>query len=92
VAKTEVVALEVPDIPGGLAGILSTLDKAGSMWSTCTLSSSGRGERDHHFPFRRTGQGDPGTSGCGSPGASGGGSLRPLTPAGSVDSFTRLTE
>jgi hypothetical protein len=29
VAKTEVVALEVPDSPGGLAGILSTLDKAG---------------------------------------------------------------
>ena len=29
VSKTEVVALEVPDSPGGLAGILSTLDKAG---------------------------------------------------------------
>jgi hypothetical protein len=29
VAKTEVIALEVPDSPGGLAGILSTLDKAG---------------------------------------------------------------
>ena len=29
VRVTEVVALEVPDIPGGLAGILSTLDKAG---------------------------------------------------------------
>ena len=28
VAKTEVVALEVPDKPGGLAGILATLDKA----------------------------------------------------------------
>ena len=28
VAKTEVIALEVPDSPGGLAGILSTLDKA----------------------------------------------------------------
>jgi hypothetical protein len=29
VAKTNVIALEVPDSPGGLAGILSTLDKAG---------------------------------------------------------------
>jgi hypothetical protein len=29
VAKTAVIALEVPDSPGGLAGILSTLDKAG---------------------------------------------------------------
>jgi hypothetical protein len=29
VAKTQVIALEVPDTPGGLAGILSTLDKAG---------------------------------------------------------------
>ncbi len=29
VAKTEVIALEVPDAPGGLAGILSALDKAG---------------------------------------------------------------
>jgi hypothetical protein len=29
VAKTQVIALEVPDSPGGLAGILSTLDKAG---------------------------------------------------------------
>jgi hypothetical protein len=29
VAKTEVIALEVPDSPGGLAKILSTLDKAG---------------------------------------------------------------
>jgi hypothetical protein len=28
VAKTEVVAIEVPDIPGGLAKILSTLDGA----------------------------------------------------------------
>ena len=28
VAKTEVIALEVPDKPGGLAGILATLDKA----------------------------------------------------------------
>ena len=28
VAKTEVVALEVPDRPGGLAGILVSLDKA----------------------------------------------------------------
>jgi hypothetical protein len=28
VAMTEVIALEVPDSPGGLAGILSTLDKA----------------------------------------------------------------
>lgn len=26
VAKTEVIALEVPDVPGGLAGILSILD------------------------------------------------------------------
>jgi len=29
VAKTEVIALEVPDAPGGLAGILATLDRAG---------------------------------------------------------------
>jgi len=29
VAKTEVIALEVPDSPGGLAGILSVLDKSG---------------------------------------------------------------
>jgi hypothetical protein len=29
VAKTEVIALEVQDSPGGLAGILSTLDRAG---------------------------------------------------------------
>ena len=29
VAKTEVLAVEVPDSPGGLAGILSTLDKGG---------------------------------------------------------------
>ena len=28
VAKTEVIALEVPDVPGGLAGILSVLDAA----------------------------------------------------------------
>lgn len=28
VSKTEVVALEVPDKPGGLSGILATLDKA----------------------------------------------------------------
>jgi hypothetical protein len=27
-AKTEVIALEVPDVPGGLAGILSVLDAA----------------------------------------------------------------
>ena len=29
VAKTEVIALEVPDVPGGLARILSVLDAAG---------------------------------------------------------------
>jgi hypothetical protein len=29
VAKTEVIALEVPDVPGGLARILSVLDGAG---------------------------------------------------------------
>jgi hypothetical protein len=29
VAKTEVIALEVPDSPGGLAGILAILDRAG---------------------------------------------------------------